>query len=61
MNGIELAQTIRSHQRFAHIPIVLVSAHQSLDFITPVIDKISLVQAGGFAADRLATFIEALM
>jgi CheY-like chemotaxis protein/signal transduction histidine kinase len=63
MDGITLVQEIRAHGRFAHLPIVLVSAHQTLDFMTPVIasDRILLFQFGEFEADRVATYVEALI
>ncbi|MEP7285000.1 MAG: response regulator [Chloroflexota bacterium] len=63
MDGIELARRIRSHERFAHIPIVFVSAYQSPDFMTPVLgaDSISIFQFHGFASDKFATYIKALI
>jgi DNA-binding response OmpR family regulator len=63
MDGITLVQEIRAHERFAHLPIVLVSAHQTLDFMTPVIasDRILLFQFGEFEANRVATYVKALI
>lgn len=63
MVGIALVQEIRSRERFAYLPIVLVSAQQNLDSIMPAIDSntISLFQSGGCETMNFATYIEALV
>src|SRR5260221_400581 len=63
MDGITLVQHIRSRERFVRVPIVLVSAQETLDAMLPITlaNTLAVSKFGGFAPDNLDTYIEVLI
>src|SRR5450432_136213 len=59
MDGITLVQEIRTRERFAQVPIVLVSAQENLEAMLPITitNEVTIFQWGGIEPARLAAYI----
>jgi CheY-like chemotaxis protein/signal transduction histidine kinase len=63
MHGLDLVQQIRNNQRLAELPIIVISAYQTLEFTLPpkVSGKLTVLHGAGIEPSELAADIQVLL